>query len=431
MQQTELRRPPAARNGQLAASEVSEFTDSITGCAVRQLTGAALRSVHSYYDIPPWSPTSGQIAFTRLAAEGSGGDICIMERDGSDLRTVAQTREVTPNDGAYPQWSADGERVYFRDRDGDRQLVGVLEAASGRVERLSGSLRMLSPAGHHSAFHTAFDRLPDHVVRDGKADHGVFVQDLASGVSRRLVSCADCLALHPRRTEVAGWHLYLKHCKWSPDGSRLLFVFTNEIRYADKYGELPRVKDVYVIDADGSGLRRVGEFGNHPIWHPNGCEVLTNSPYPGRPGNSLGADRRGQRRAATRLRRDCRQRPPVVLARRQHDRGRSRPAARGVRIDRPGAYGGRSRRAPGGDARAGPLARRHPPAPGVVARRPPAALRQRRLRLCATLCRRRSRLNWLLPLVVSGRGAAPIHGTPRAGVCRSCSLAGGEMPGDD
>ena len=113
MQQTELRRPPAARNGQLAASEVSEFTDSITGCAVRQLTGAALRSVHSYYDIPPWSPTSGQIAFTRLAAEGSGGDICIMERDGSDLRTVAQTREVTPNDGAYPQWSADGERVYI------------------------------------------------------------------------------------------------------------------------------------------------------------------------------------------------------------------------------------------------------------------------------------------------------------------------------
>ncbi len=61
MQQTELRRPPAARNGQLAASEVSEFTDSITGCAVRQLTGAALRSVHSYYDIPPWSPTSGQM----------------------------------------------------------------------------------------------------------------------------------------------------------------------------------------------------------------------------------------------------------------------------------------------------------------------------------------------------------------------------------
>ena len=287
MQQTELRRPPAARNGQLAASEVSDFTDPITGCAVRQLTGAALRSVHSYYDIPPWSPTSGQIAFTRLAAEGSGGDICIMERDGSDLRTVAQTREVTLNDGAYPQWSADGERVYFRDRDGDRQLVGVLEAASGRVERLSGSLRMLSPAGHHNAYHTAFDRLPDHVVRDGKADHGVFVQDLASGVSRRLVSCADCLALHPRRTEVAGWHLYLKHCKWSPDGSRLLFVFTNEIRYADKYGELPRVKDVYVIDADGSGLRRVGEFGNHPIWHPNGCEVLTNSPYPGRPGNSL------------------------------------------------------------------------------------------------------------------------------------------------
>ena len=210
-----------------------------------------------------------------------------MERDGSDLHSVAQTREVTPNDGALPQWSADGERVYFRDRDRDRQLVGVLEAASGRVERLPGSLRMLSPAGDRNAFHTAFDHLPDHVVRDGKAEHGLFVQDLATGASRLLVSCADCLALHPRRDEVAGWHLYVKHCKWSPDGRRPLFVFTNEIRYAEKYAELPRVKDVYVIGADGSGLRRVGEFGNHPIWHPDGREILTNSPYPRRPGNSL------------------------------------------------------------------------------------------------------------------------------------------------
>ncbi len=66
-----------------------------------------------------------------------------------------------------------------------------------------------------------------------------------------------------------------------------MFVFTNEIAYSQKYAELPRVKDVYVVNADGSGLQRVGEFGNHPIWHPNGREILANSPFDGRPGNSL------------------------------------------------------------------------------------------------------------------------------------------------
>ncbi|MDH7568468.1 MAG: hypothetical protein QHJ73_02615, partial [Armatimonadota bacterium] len=84
-----------------------------------------------------------------------------------------------------------------------------------------------------------------------------------------------------------GWHLYVKHCKWSSDGRRLLFVVTNEIRFAPRYGELPLFKEIYVVNADGTGLRRVGPFGNHPIWHPNCREILTNSPFPGRPGKSL------------------------------------------------------------------------------------------------------------------------------------------------
>ena len=67
----------------------------------------------------------------------------------------------------------------------------------------------------------------------------------------------------------------------------MMFVFTNEIHFDRKYGELPRVKDVYVINADGSNLKRVGEFGNHPLWHPNGREILTNSPFEGSPGNKL------------------------------------------------------------------------------------------------------------------------------------------------
>ena len=81
--------------------------------------------------------------------------------------------------------------------------------------------------------------------------------------------------------------MFVKHTKWSPDGSRIGFVFTNEIHFAKKYGELPRVKDIYVINADGSGLKRVGEFGHHPLWHPNGKEILANSPFKAGVKNSL------------------------------------------------------------------------------------------------------------------------------------------------
>ena len=66
-----------------------------------------------------------------------------------------------------------------------------------------------------------------------------------------------------------------------------MFVFTNEIFYADKYNELPRVKDIYVVNADGTGLKRVGEFGHHPLWHPDCRRILANAEFPGRPKLSM------------------------------------------------------------------------------------------------------------------------------------------------
>ena len=66
-----------------------------------------------------------------------------------------------------------------------------------------------------------------------------------------------------------------------------MFIFTNEIRYAPKYNENPRVKDVYVMSPDGTRLKQVSEFGNHPLWHPNGQQILSNSPYEGWPANAL------------------------------------------------------------------------------------------------------------------------------------------------
>ena len=146
---------------------------------------------------------------------------------------------------------------------------------------------MVCPTGNRQVYHSNCGDYPDHEVVRLREEHGVFVQDLETGESERIVSVADCWRMHPRKDEIADWHLYVKHTKWSPDGARLMFVFTNEIRFSDKYVELPRVKDVYVVNADGSGLKRVGEFGNHPLWHPNGQEILTNSPFEDRPGNSL------------------------------------------------------------------------------------------------------------------------------------------------
>jgi Tol biopolymer transport system component len=150
---------------------------------------------------------------------------------------------------------------------------------------------MVSPDGRWVASHTNH-RDADAIMRRQEA--GVFVAPLPAlgdteGTSPRLIASTDAaLALNPRRDEIAHCHIYTKHAKFSPDGTRLMFVFTNEIEYDVKYGE-PRVKDVYAVNADGSDLHFVCHFtwGNHPSWHPNGRQILFN----GRCGADGGAER--------------------------------------------------------------------------------------------------------------------------------------------
>jgi len=263
------------------------FRDPVTGRDVLQLTGSTeLRSVHSYYDIPPWSPATGRIAFTRMETDPEG-QVWTVDGDGDGPTLVAVSRTVSANGGAMSQWSADGHRVYYRDREADQSLIAFYDERTGEHGQYPGDLRMICPVGNRQAYHSRHVDLPEAEVPRRRRDRGVFVQDLETGRSDLIVPLDDCLQLHPRQDEIRNWHLYIKHTKWSPDGSRLLFVFTNEIAYDRKYGETPRVKDVFVVNPDGTGLKRVGEFGNHPLWHPNGREVLTNSPYEGRPGNSL------------------------------------------------------------------------------------------------------------------------------------------------
>ncbi|MGA1194920.1 MAG: TolB family protein [Candidatus Latescibacterota bacterium] len=262
--------------------------DAKTGRAVSQLTNNKRRSVHGYYDLPPWSPVDGRIAFSRMdTPKSKTGDICVMDADGNNLKVVASSRVMSPNDGAMAQWAADGSRIYFKDREDHQRLIGWVNPDSGETGVHTGDLRMIRPIGHENAYHTHHnDYTHDDVVKL-KDKHGVFAQDLNTGKSRQLATLSDCLALHPRRDEIANWHLFVKHTKWSPDGSRMMFVFTNEIHFDKLYGELPRVKDIYVVHADGSKLKRIGEFGNHPLWHPNGREILTNSPFDGSKSNKL------------------------------------------------------------------------------------------------------------------------------------------------
>ena len=50
--------------------------------------------------------------------------------------------------------------------------------------------------------------------------------------------------------------------KWSPDGKRIVFA-----------GNRGYYGGIFVVNADGSDLHRVSEFGGWPVWWPDGMKI--------------------------------------------------------------------------------------------------------------------------------------------------------------
>jgi TolB protein len=62
---------------------------------------------HAFDDLPAWSPDGSRIAFA--SNRNSSYQIFVMQRDGSDVRLVANTE----GRATAPKWSPDGKTIYF------------------------------------------------------------------------------------------------------------------------------------------------------------------------------------------------------------------------------------------------------------------------------------------------------------------------------
>jgi Tol biopolymer transport system component len=175
-------------------------------------------------------------------------DIQVVRTDGTGLRTLTDSVQWDVD----PQWSPDGRSLSFTrmppGADWLKAWIWTMRRDGSGLRRLArGQFARWSPDG-------------TELVLDAPTDdsHGDLFVVEADGSGSRL------LLASPELDQPAGW---------SPDGKKILFT-----RFNDRAG---RDTDVYVMNADGTGVQRLGP-GLAGGWSPDGTSIVYADSYPGR-----------------------------------------------------------------------------------------------------------------------------------------------------
>lgn len=225
---------PAERTG----GERVIYRDAETGRTIWRMTVSKVNDKHCYYSEQPWNREMTRILWssgepTHLSKTGA---IWIMNADGTDFRKLQDNVPYNMHTGANPVWSPDGRHVYWGE-------AGACDLDGKPVQR---------PAD-------------DEYVRN--------TREYRKG--RVHVTNEMCYALSPHKALLDAQPGAVRNPKWSPDRKTLMIGFSNEHEDPVTLARVvPTVKELYLIDADGSNFRRLGDFGHHHSWAPDSRHVV-------------------------------------------------------------------------------------------------------------------------------------------------------------
>jgi len=266
---------PAARSDRPSVS-----TDPETGRTVDRLTDSEYHDVHAYYDKSPWSPSGNRLVFSsaepeeiidvrnpsrrteRFYKSGGGhgytdeGALYLMNADGRNKELLVDDAVFTTHTGCVPTWIPErGTIAYGENRHGfggEWRLYLVDLETDERVALTDLFPRMVHPEGETMLC---------------QSSRGVVVLDLDTLDQEVVLTEEELFEASPHDSSEF-YDPRVANLKWSPDGSEFIL----RIRAAGR-----KIKELYLVDADGSNLRRVTAAStsfHHHSWHPDGERLL-------------------------------------------------------------------------------------------------------------------------------------------------------------
>ena len=205
---------------------------------VTRLTSSGGRIGQAFF-----SPDGTRISF--VSDRSGGWQVWVMGADGSDQRRVTAIESAA----GWPSWTPKGDAILFYARvDGRFKLLRTdLEGKTEVIldDGFDDFRPLLSPDGRLLLF--------DRFGATEPKNHDLFVQDIESGVVRRLTTNAG----------------YDSDARWSPDGR--LIVFHSDRGASESYHT-----QIFLMNADGTAPRELTQGpakNSYPNWSPDGSRI--------------------------------------------------------------------------------------------------------------------------------------------------------------
>lgn len=236
------------------------------GCALAAFVTLALTAIGALPAQADFPGQNGRVTFMRLDA-GDHWQVWVAR----DPTLTDQTRLTNADaDSGWPVWAPGGGHIAFdssrTDPDpNDANAVNdvfTVDPQTGAVQQLTDSHGFSGDAAYApNGASLAFDADRG----DYPAAQGIYIMTVATRRLRRVTT-----------TPGVGW-LDLAP-RFSPDGTRLVFTRYKNANHTNAHGVLDgELSALFVVNADGSNLRQITDFGLHPgdaDWSPDGRRIV-------------------------------------------------------------------------------------------------------------------------------------------------------------